>query len=188
MDNGITLERYNREKGTFKMVKYHVFVILVLGIIGLFIFFVGKFGKDALPFIIFIIFISLPILVTFKDNLPDYIPRPIRNFLTEDIEKPKAAREVLNVNFTSTRTKQIYYIVGMSVLAFAVVLLLVDVSPDLQKNTSAEVLIKNGTLIKIISGVFLTVILGVLLMKFNELSNTPINVVKTKDTNTASST
>jgi len=171
MDDGITLERHNREKGSFKMVKYHVFVILILGIIGLFLFFVGKFGKDALPFVIFIIFISVPILVTFKDNLPDYIPRPIRNLLTEDIEKPKGAREVLNVNFQSTKTKQIYYIVGMTVLAFAVILLLVDISPDLKKTTLPEVLIKNGTLTKIISGLFLTVIMGVLLMKFNELSS-----------------
>ena len=171
MDDGITLERHNREKSSFKMVKYHVFVILILGILGLFLFFVGKFGNDALPFVIFIIFISVPILVTFKDNLPDYIPKPIRNFLTEDIEKPKGAREVLNVNFQSTKTKQIYYIVGMTVLAFAVILLLVDISPDLKKTTLPEVLIKNGTLTKIISGLFLTIILGVLLMKFNELSS-----------------
>ena len=59
------------------MVKYHIFILLLIAILGLVLFFAGKFTQESIPIILFFALLSIPLLIGFKDSLPDYIPKPI---------------------------------------------------------------------------------------------------------------
>ena len=86
-NEGVPMKSYNREKSTFKMVKYHIFILLLIAILGLVLFFANRFTQESIPIILFFALLSIPLLIGFKDSLPDYIPKPIRNFLITDEEK-----------------------------------------------------------------------------------------------------
>ena len=36
-NEGVPMKSYNREKSTFKMVKYHIFILLLIAIVGTFL-------------------------------------------------------------------------------------------------------------------------------------------------------
>jgi len=50
---GVPMKSYSREKNTFKMVKYHIFILLMIAIFALVLFFAGKFTQESIPIIIF---------------------------------------------------------------------------------------------------------------------------------------
>ena len=168
MSNDITLEEYKRGKDKYKMVKYHILVLLLL-IIGIgFMIFAGKFGSNALPFVIFTIFLSIPLLVVFRDKIPDFLPLPIRKFLVEDIEAPQPKMNIKR-KFITTKTKQKYLAVIMFILIIPIIGLIRSAFSDLQDNMSPEISRNNGTLFKILAGIVVSSILGILVLNFGEM-------------------
>ena len=51
---GVPMKSYNREKSTFKMVKYHIFILLLIAILALVLFFAGKFTQESIPILYFL--------------------------------------------------------------------------------------------------------------------------------------
>jgi hypothetical protein len=166
---GVPMKSYNREKSTFKMVKYHVFVLLLLAILGLVLFLAGKFSTDSIPIILFFALLSIPLLIGFKDSLPDYIPKPVRNFLVTDEDK----KSVVSIDkpFVTTKTKQIYLTAAMAVLSILLIMLIIEIYPFFESNVKASVLLEKRMFLKIISGVFLASFIGVLLINFDKMHN-----------------
>jgi hypothetical protein len=171
MENGIRLDEYRKTKGEVKMIKYNVFIVIILGLLLMLLLLAGRFGPDTIPFIIFVIFAGLPILITFRNSIPNYIPQPIRDFIVIDDPDDKINPSSILDKTRSTKARQILFVIGISIITIGVLILIRDVLSNLDINSSNVSLTKNGTLKKIIMGVLLTIINGVLLMKFNELSN-----------------
>ena len=166
-NEGVPMKSYNREKSTFKMVKYHIFILLLIAILGLVLFFANRFTQESIPIILFFALLSIPLLIGFKDSLPDYIPKPIRNFLITDEEKKPVVS--VDVPIVPTKTKQIYLIIAMSIVSILLIILIAEIRPYFESNIKASELLENKILIKIISGVLLTSFLGVLLVNFDNM-------------------
>ena len=164
---GVPMKSYNREKSTFKMVKYHIFILLLIAILALVLFFAGKFTQESIPIIIFFALLSIPLLIGFKDSLPDYIPKPIRNFLITDEEKKPVVS--MDVPIVPTKTKQIYLIVAMTIVSILLLILISEIRPYLESNIKASELLENKIFVKIISGVVLASFLGVLVINFDKM-------------------
>lgn len=164
---GVPMKSYNREKSTFKMVKYHIFILLLIAILALALFFAGKFTQESIPIIIFFALLSIPLLIGFKDSLPDYIPKPIRNFLITDEEKKPVVS--MDVPVVPTKTKQIYLIVAMTIVSILLLILISEIRPYLESNIKASELLENKIFVKIISGVVLASFLGVLVINFDKM-------------------
>lgn len=164
---GVPMKSYNKEKSTFKMLKYHVFILILLSIIVLVLFLASKFSQESIPIIIFFALLSIPLVIGFKDSLPDYIPKPIRNFLVTDAEnKPVAS---VDVPIIPTKTKQIYMIVAMSFITILLLLLIYEIKPFLDYNVKAEEILEENILIKMLIGVVVASFLGVLIINFDKM-------------------
>ena len=164
---GVPMKSYNREQSTFKMVKYHVFILLLIAIFGLALFFAGKFSQESIPILIFFALLSIPLLIGFKDSLPDYIPKPIRNFLvTDEEQKPVVS---MDVPVVPTKTKQIYMIVAMTIVTILLLILIMEIRPYLESNIKASELLDNNIFVKLISGVIMASFLGVLIINFDKM-------------------
>ena len=164
---GVPMKSYNKEKSTFKMLKYHVFILILLSIIVLVLFLASKFSQESIPIIVFFALLSIPLVIGFKDSLPDYIPIPIRNFLVTDVEnKPVAS---VDVPIIPTKTKQIYMIVAMSFITILLLLLIYEIKPFLDYNVKAEEILEENILIKMLIGVVVASFLGVLIINFDKM-------------------
>ena len=164
---GVPMKSYNKEKSTFKMLKYHVFILILLSIIVLVLFLASKFSQESIPIIVFFALLSIPLVIGFKDSLPDYIPKPIRNFLVTDVEnKPVAS---VDVPIIPTKTKQIYMIVAMSFITILLLLLIYEIKPFLDYNVKAEEILEENILIKMLIGVVVASFLGVLIINFDKM-------------------
>lgn len=167
----VSLKEYESEEPKFKMIKYHVFIVIVFLIVLLFLLLAGKFGGDSIPFILFTLIMSLPILIIYRNQIPDYIPKPFSDLLIEE-EKPKTEKieyeSVLDTK--TTKSKQILYLLGIIVLSISLILLIIGLNNDLKINDME--IIKNkkiGT--KILTGLVIAIMNGIMLIKFGELSN-----------------
>ena len=165
--NGVPMQSYNREKSTFKMVKYHIFILLVLGIVALVLFLASRFSEDSIPIIIFFALLLIPLLIGFRDMLPDYIPSYFRNLLiTTEENKPTKSVESSTV---TVKTKQIYMTIAMSVVSLLLIILLFEIKPNLNNSITGQELIEKNIALKIVGGVILASFLGVLTMNFDNM-------------------
>lgn len=166
-NDGIPMQSFNRQQSTFKMIKYHVFILLLIGILALVLFLASRFSEDSIPIIIFFALLLIPLMIGFKDLLPDYIPSFIRNFIvTESEKRPESTIEVPQV---TTKTKQIYMTVAMAVISLLLIILIVEIRPNLNNNITGEELLEKNISTKIISGVLLASFLGVLTINFDTM-------------------
>lgn len=160
--SNITLAKVPQKKGKVKMIKYHVFLlILALVVIG-FIIIVGKFGSNGLAFFIFTIFLLIPFIVMYGNKLPNYIPGPLGSIFAEnEVEKPKKKSKKV----VTTMGKQIFMIVSIVLLITACVILMSNINNDLKHNVPKEVSLENETFTRIMMSLLCAVIAGVLLLK-----------------------
>jgi len=149
------------------MIKYHVFILVLIGILALILFLASKFSEDSIPIIIFFGLLLIPLLIGFKDSLPDYIPAFIRNFLVTDAENKPTV--VVDSPKVTTKTKQIYMTIAMAVVSIFLLILIFEIKPNLNNNVTGQELIEKNISIKIISGVLLASFLGVLTINFDEM-------------------
>ena len=167
--NGVPMQSYNREQSTFKMVKYHIFILLVLGIVALVLFLASRFSEDSIPIIIFFALLLIPLLIGFRDMLPDYIPAYFRDLLiTTEENKPK---KPVDLSTVTLKTKQIYMTIAMSVVSLLLIILLFEIKPNLNNSVTGQELIEKNIALKIVSGVILASFLGVLTMNFDNMHN-----------------
>lgn len=166
---GVPMKSYSREKNTFKMVKYHIFILLMIAIFALVLFFAGKFTQESIPIIIFFGLLSIPLLIGFKDSLPDYIPKPIRNFLVTDEEEQPVVS--MDVPVVPTKTKQIYMIAAMTIVSILLLILISEIRPYLESNIKAAELLEKKIFIKLLSALVMASFLGVLVINFEKMHN-----------------
>jgi hypothetical protein len=170
----ITLEQYNSEKEKTPMVKGAVLAIVLIAVLFLFIFIVGWFSSQAFPILIFLILMSLPVIVIFRTDLPNYMPGFIRKFIvTDDTTKTTQPKKKKQPHKKITTTKQIqtYYIVAMSMVSAIILVLLYLVRSSLRPSATALESTNERALLKILGALFLTCILGVLVLKFEKYNN-----------------
>lgn len=170
----VSLKEYENETPKFRMIKYHVFIVIVFLIVLLFLLLAGKFGGDSIPFILFTLIMSLPILIIYRNQIPDYIPKSLSNLLIDE-EKPKTEKieyeSILDTK--TTKSKQILYLVGLIILTISLIVIISGLNEDLKINDME--IIKNkkiGT--KILIGLVIAITNGIMLIKFGELSNKKI--------------
>jgi len=169
----ITLEQYNSDKEKTPMVKGGILAIVLIAVLFLFIFIVGWFSSQAFPILIFLILISLPIIVIFRKDLPNYMPGFIRRFIVSDesSKKPKKKEKIVHKKITTTKQIQTYYIVAMSILSAMILVLLYLIKSSLRPSATALESKNERALLKIMVALFLTCILGVLVLKFEKYNN-----------------
>ena len=168
----ITLEQYNSEREKTPMVKGAILAIVLIAVLFLFIFIVGWFSSQAFPILIFLILMSLPVIVIFRTDLPNYMPGFIRKFLVTDgtTKKPKKKKQPQK-KITTTKQIQTYYIVAMSMVSAIILVLLYLVRSSLRPSATALESTNERALLKILGALFLTCILGVLVLKFEKYNN-----------------
>ena len=170
-----------------KMIKWHILLGITLVLLICLLFVVGKYGSDSLAFVFFIVFLSIPIIVYFRNEIPDYIPGPIRDFLEDDY-KPSRTRcnQIKNMeeckgvckesngkcipkSKVSRKTKQIFMIIGSSIMLFVGAFLLVNLKSDLAPQIDKEVSIENQTFYKIILAMICGVISGLFILNIDTI-------------------
>lgn len=149
------------------MVKYHVFILVLIGILALVLFLASRFSEDSIPIIIFFALLLIPLMIGFKDSLPDYIPSFIRNFIVTDVENRPVA--LVDVPQVTKKTQQIYMTVAMAVISLLLIILIIEIRPNLNNNVTGQELLEKNISIKIISGVLLASFLGVLTINFDKM-------------------
>jgi len=113
--------------------------------------------------------LSIPLLIGFKDSLPDYIPKPIRNFLvTDEEERPVVS---MDVPVVPTKTKQIYMIAAMTIVSILLLILISEIRPYLESNIKAAELLEKKIFIKLLSALVMASFLGVLVINFEKMHN-----------------
>ena len=165
--NVIKLNKVVSNKGEIKMIRHNVFIIILIILILGILFIIGKFGQDGLAFFIFIIFLLIPIIVMYRNNLPRYIPYPLRSLFEDGLENQKD--KVINNKSISKLSKQIFVIVAIILLIIGSIILLINMKGDLVVEVPAEVSIKNGTLSKVFATMICLVIAGILVIKLDGL-------------------
>lgn len=175
MSEPILLSEVKREESTWKLVKPHIFTIILLGISLLVVLFANFYAGQAVPIVIFTILLLIPILIIFKDSLPDSIPAPIRKLLVEESNRPKPSEEERkNFPKTTVKKKQIFMTVAMTMTTILIAAIVMKTLPDLKDTITYQQVIKRKTGLKIASSVVLTCFLGVLVINFQELMNSEI--------------
>lgn len=171
----ILLSEKISEKNTWTMVKPHLFTILLVLLSVVVVLVTNILSKDATPIIIFILILLVPILIIFKNSLPDSIPYPIRKLLVEDEERPKPTpEEVKDFPKTTIKKRQTYLSVVMGFTSLLIVFLLAKIYPDVKPTSSFQNTINNKTALKIGATLFLICFQGALVINFQELMNLPI--------------
>jgi hypothetical protein len=175
-ENSIQLNQTAKKPSTWKMVKPHLFIVVLLAVVLLLFLFANFFAKDAIPLLIFSLLLMLPIIIIYKDNLPDFIPLALQNLLVDkedELRKP-SVKERQGFPTVTIKTKQIYITVAMSFLTIILILLLFQIKPDLDKNVNNYTVRKNKTFLKIMSAVFVAAFLGTLNLNLIELNETVV--------------
>ena len=175
MAEPILLSEDKREESTWKLVKPHIFTIILLAISLLVVLFANFYSGQAVPIVIFTILLLIPILIIFKDSLPDSIPAPIRKLLVEESNRPKPSEEERkNFPKTTIKKKQIFMTVAMTMTTILIAAIVMKTFPDLKDTITYQQIIKRKTGLKIASAVVLTCFLGVLVINFQELMDSEI--------------
>jgi hypothetical protein len=170
MSEPILLSEVKRQESTWKLVKPHIFMILLLAVSLLVVLFANFYSSQALPITIFSIMLLIPVLIVFKDSLPDSIPAPIRKLLVEESNRPKPSEEERkNFPKTTVKKKQMFFTAAMSMTTILIVAIMTKIYPDLNNTITYQQIIKRKTGLKILSAVVLTCFLGVLVINFQEL-------------------
>ena len=173
----ILLSEKVREKGTWTMVKPHIFTVLLLLLSALIVAGVRFVTPDATPIIIFILILLVPILIIFKNSLPDSIPYPIRKLLVEDLDRPRPSEEDRKeFPKTTIKKRQTFLLVAMCFTTVLIAILLVKIYPDVQTTSNFFMTIKNKTTLKIGAALLLICFQGALVINFQELIDTPVTV------------
>ena len=173
----ILLSEKVREDSTWTMVKPHIFTILLLLVASLVILGVKFATPDATPIVIFVMILLVPVLIIFKNSLPDSIPYPIRKLLVEDIDQPKPTEEERKeFPKTTIKKKQTFLLVAMCLTSLMIIITLTNIYPEVQTNINYFTLVKNKTSFKIGGALFLICLQGVFVINFQELIDTPVTV------------
>jgi len=101
------------------------------------------------------------------------MPGFIRRFIVSDesSKKPKKKEKIVHKKITTTKQIQTYYIVAMSILSAMILVLLYLVRSSLRPSATALESKNERALLKILGALFLTCILGVLVLKFEKYNN-----------------
>ena len=169
------------------MVKWHILLGITFVLLLCVLFVVGKFGSDSLAFVFFTIFLLIPIIVYFRNEIPDYIPGPIRDFLEDDYKpSPRRCNQITNLDECkgvckvnngkcipkskiSRKTKQVFMIIGSFFMILAGGMLIINIKPDLRAHLDKEVSIENQTFYKIIAAMICGVISGLFILKIDTI-------------------
>jgi hypothetical protein len=170
-----------------KMIKWHILLGITLVLLICLLFVVGKFGSDSLAFVFFIVFLSIPIIVYFRNEIPDYIPGPIRDFLEDDYKpSPRKCNDItdpvkckgvckmsdgkcISKSKISRKTKQIFMITGSAFMILAAVMLLINLKSDLNPGVDKAVSVENQTFYKIIMAMICGVISGLFILNIDTI-------------------
>jgi hypothetical protein len=170
-----------------KMVKWHILLGITFVLLLCVLFVVGKFGSDSLAFVFFTIFLLIPIIVYFRNEIPDYIPGPIRDFLEDDYKpSPRRCNQIINLeeckgvckvnggkcipkSKISRKTKQLFMIFGSAFMILAGGMLLINLKSDLAPFADAGVSLENQTFYKIILAMICGVISGLFILKIDSI-------------------
>ena len=144
------------EKSTWKMVKPTVFTVLLILLAALVIGVTNFFSRDATPIIIFILILLVPILIIFKNSLPDSIPYPIRKLLVEDTDRPMPSDdERKEFPKTTIKKRQTFLLVAMCFTTILIAALIAKIYPDVKTTVMFQETVKNKTALKIGAALFL---------------------------------
>ena len=173
----ILLSEKVREKSTWTMVKPHIFTVLLILLASLIIVGVKFATPDATPLVIFVLILLVPVLIIFKNSLPDSIPYPIRKLLVEDLEKPKPTEEERKeFPKTTLKKRQTFMLVAMCFTTVLIVIMIAKIYPEVQPTINYYTVIKNKTGLKIGAALFLICLQGTLVINFQELIDTPVTI------------
>ena len=171
----ILLSEKISEKNTWTMVKPSVFTVLLLLLAALVIGATNFFSGDATPIIIFILILLVPVLIVFKNSLPNSIPYPIRKLLVEDTDRPMPSDdERKEFPKTTIKKRQTFLLVAMCFTTLLIGALIVKIYPDVKTTVKFQETITNKTALKIGAALFLICFQGALVINFQELMDMPI--------------
>ena len=117
----VKVESYKRQSKSYKIKSYVMFLIII-AIIFLFLLFLGSFGNDLFGLIVFLSIFTIPVILIFRNKLPNVLPDFITNSLFE-IDNSKDTQPVYNV---STRTKEMANLFGVVVLLIGSIVLIIN--------------------------------------------------------------
>ena len=151
----IKIDALRKQTENYRIKSYVMFLIL-LGIILLVLIFIGRLGNDLFGLLIFLLIFSIPMLILFRNKLPNIMPEFITNSLYEIDETKEDVQPVYNV---STKTKQNAYLFAFIVLIIGSIMFIADYRNQLEDRSSFLKIV--GSLVCIIfAGIILSNITG----------------------------
>lgn len=171
----ILLSEKVSEENTWTMVKPHIFTVLLILLSAMVIGITNFISRDATPIIIFILILLVPVLIVFKNSLPDSIPYPIRRLLVEDTNRPKPSDdERKEFPKTTIKKRQTFVLATMCFTTLFIAALIYKIYPDVKNDVKFQETITNKTALKIGGALFLICFQGALVINFQELMDMPI--------------
>ena len=116
----IKIEAERRESKSYRIKSYVMFLILI-AIIFLVLLFLGSFGNDLFGLIVFLVIFMVPVVILFRNKLPNILPDFIADSLYE-IDNSEDTQPIYNIN---RRTTQMANLFGVVVLIIGAVVLIV---------------------------------------------------------------
>ena len=116
----VKVESYKRESKKYRIKSYVTFLIII-AIIFLVLLFLGSFGNDLFGLIVFLAIFTIPVLLVFRNKLPNVLPDFITNSLFE-VDESEDTQPVYNV---SARTTELANLFGVVVLLLGSIVLII---------------------------------------------------------------
>ena len=96
----VKVESYKRQSKY--RIKSYVTFLIIIAIIFLVLLFLGSFGNDLFGLIVFLAIFTIPVLLVFRNKLPNVLPDFITNSLFE-VDKSEDTQPVYNVSAQNNR-------------------------------------------------------------------------------------
>jgi cytochrome bd-type quinol oxidase subunit 2 len=154
IDN-IKINAVRSQTKKYKLKSYVIFLI-VFAIILLFLIFLGRIGNDVFGLLMFLIMFMIPVMIIFRNTIPNLMPDFISNSLYEIDNSQDVGQPVYNVN---QKTKESAYLFVMVVLIIGAIVLIAEYRNKIEDKMSFYKVM--GSLICIIfAGIMLANITG----------------------------
>ena len=128
----IKIDSVRKESENYRIKSYVVFLI-IFAIILMFLVFLGRIGNDVFGLLVFLIIFIIPVLILFRNKIPNLLPEFVTNSLYEIDDDLANSQPVYSF---SQQTKEYAYLFTFVVLIIGSVVLIADYRKKLEDKMS----------------------------------------------------
>jgi len=151
----IKIDSVRKGSESYRIKSYVVFLI-VFAVILMFLIFLGRIGNDVFGLLVFLIIFIIPVIILFRNKIPNLLPEFVSNSLYEIDNELEKGQPVYSV---SQQTKEQSYLFGFVILIIGALVLIADYRKKIEDKMSVYKIL--GSLVCLIfAGIMLANITG----------------------------